>query len=53
MDIVGATVSRPPPHGRPAALACIEATGHLADRIVYQLYGLTDEEVAVVEGSSS
>ena len=31
-------------------LARIEATDRLIDRIVYQLYGLTDEEIAVVEG---
>jgi hypothetical protein len=28
----------------------IAATDRLIDRIVYQLYGLTDEEIAVVEG---
>ena len=28
----------------------IEATDRLIDRIVYQLYGLTEEEVGVVEG---
>ena len=33
-------------------LAHIEATDRLIDRIVYQLYGLTDEEIAVVEGRS-
>jgi len=31
-------------------LAHIEATDRLIDRIVYRLYGLTDEEIAVVEG---
>ncbi len=31
-------------------LADIEATDRLIDRIVYQLYGLTEEEIAVVEG---
>jgi hypothetical protein len=30
-------------------LACIEATDRLIDRVVYQLYGLTEEEIAVVE----
>jgi type I restriction-modification system DNA methylase subunit len=33
-------------------LARIEATDRLIDRIVYQLYGLTEEEIAVVEGRS-
>jgi len=31
-------------------LARIEATDRLIDQIVYQLYGLTEEEIAVVEG---
>ena len=30
----------------------IDLTGRLIDQIVYKLYGLTDEEVAVVEGRS-
>jgi len=32
-------------------LAHIEATDRLIDRIVYRLYGLTEEEVAVVQGT--
>jgi len=32
-------------------LARIEATDRLIDQIVYQLYGLTEEEVAMVEGN--
>jgi len=28
----------------------IDATDEQIDRLVYQLYGLTDEEIAVVEG---
>ncbi len=32
-------------------LARIEATDRLIDQIVYKLYGLTEEEIAVVEGS--
>ena len=31
-------------------LARIEATDRLIDQIVYRLYGLTDEEIVVVEG---
>jgi hypothetical protein len=31
-------------------LARIEATDQLIDQTVYQLYGLTEEEIAVVEG---
>ena len=30
--------------------ACIKPTDNLIDRIVYRLYGLTDDEIAVVEG---
>jgi len=33
-------------------LARIEATDRLIDQIVYRLYGLTEEEIAVVEGRS-
>jgi hypothetical protein len=33
-------------------LTRIEATDRLIDRIVYQLYGLTEEEIAIVEGGS-
>ena len=32
-------------------LARIEATDRLIDRIVYQLYGLTEEEIEIVEGT--
>jgi hypothetical protein len=35
----------------PALARRIEATDRLIDLIVYRLYGLTEEEVAVVEGS--
>jgi hypothetical protein len=33
-------------------LARIEATNRLIDQIVYELYGLTDDEIALVEGRS-
>ena len=32
-------------------LSRIQQTDELIDQVVYQLYGLTDEEIAVVEGS--
>ena len=32
-------------------IACIEATDRLIDQIVYKLYGLTDEEIAIIEES--
>ena len=32
--------------------AQIEATDRRIDRLVYDLYGLTEEEIAVVEGES-
>jgi len=31
-------------------MAKIDATDALIDQIVYKLYGLTDEEIAIVEG---
>jgi len=36
--------------GRQPTLERIEATDWLIDQIVYRLYGLTDDEVAIVEG---
>jgi hypothetical protein len=30
-----------------------QGTDRLSDRIVYQLYGLTEEEVALVEGTEA
>jgi hypothetical protein len=30
----------------------IASTDRLVDQIVYQLYGLTDEEIAIVEGKA-
>jgi hypothetical protein len=35
------------------ALGAMTATDRLIDRIVYRLHGLTDEEIAIVEGSAS
>ena len=51
------TRARPNPWLQPTALRAdkeryerqIEATDEQIDALVYQLYGLTDEEVAVVE----
>jgi hypothetical protein len=34
-----------------ALVARIAATDRLIDRVVYRLYGLKDEEIAVVEGN--
>jgi len=33
-------------------LACIEATDRLIDRIVYELYELTEEEIEIVESAT-
>ena len=33
--------------------ACIKTTDNLIDRIVYKLYGLTDGEIAIVEGQDT
>jgi hypothetical protein len=35
-----------------ALVARIAATDHLIDQIDYQLYGLTEEEIAIVEGEA-
>jgi hypothetical protein len=42
----GSRTSRPCSSATPRA----EATDRDIDRLVYELYGLTDEEIAVVEG---
>ena len=34
-------------------LTRIQDTDELIDQVVYQLYGLTDEEIAIVEGNAS
>ena len=39
------------PHDRELIERRIKATDNRIDRLVYELYGLTDEEVRVVEGS--
>ena len=38
------------PHEKVALQWRIELTDHLIDRLVYELYELTPEEIAVVEG---
>jgi len=38
------------PHVKTVLQRQIEATDREIDRLVYELYGLTDDEIAVVEG---
>jgi hypothetical protein len=38
------------PHEKEALAGTIDATDRQIDRLVYELYGLTEEEIAVVEG---
>jgi len=40
------------PHDKEVIQWQIEATDRQIDRLVYELYGLTDEEIAIVEGKS-
>ena len=40
------------PHVKTVLQRQIEATDRQIDRLVYELYGLTDEEIAVVEGAT-
>ena len=40
------------PHERESMERTIAATDGQIDRLVYELYGLTEKEVEVVEGSS-
>jgi hypothetical protein len=39
------------PHVKTALQRQVETTDREIDRLVYELYGLTEEEIAVVEGS--
>ena len=39
------------PHEKEVLAGVIDATDREIDRLVYELYGLTEEEVAVVEGT--
>ena len=39
------------PHVKTVLQRQIEATDREIDRLVYELYGLNDEEIAVVEGA--
>jgi len=39
------------PHEKEALAGMIDATDREIDRLVYELYGLTEEEIAVVEGT--
>jgi hypothetical protein len=39
------------PHEKEALAGMIDATDRQIDRLVYELYGLTEEEIAVVEGA--
>ena len=38
------------PHEREVLAGMIDATDRQIDRLVYELYGLTEDEVGVVEG---
>ena len=47
-DLVGVYRAHSPAYRE--LVARIEATDWLIDQIVYKLYGLTEEEIAIVEG---
>ena len=38
------------PHEQESLKRQIDATGRQIDKLVYELYGLTDEEILIVEG---
>ena len=40
------------PHEREVLVGMIDATDRQIDRLIYDLYGLTAEEIAVVEGAA-
>lgn len=41
------------PHDKTTIERQIEATDQQIDRLVYELYGLTEDEIRIVEGASS
>lgn len=51
--ICGQGVATKTPSDRTAIQRQIDATDRQIDQLVYQLYGLTDEEIAIVEHSTT
>jgi hypothetical protein len=51
LDLHKKLASEGAPHVRTVLQRQIEATDREIDRLVYELYGLTAEEIAVVEGT--
>jgi hypothetical protein len=45
--------TEPTPHRREQIQREIGATDRQIDQLVYQLYGLTDEEIAIVESATA
>ena len=52
LDLHKALSSAGPEHERTLLARRIEATDRQIDRLVYELYGLTEEEIGLVEGES-
>jgi hypothetical protein len=50
LDLHKKLASEGAPHVKTVLQRQIEATDREIDRLVYELYGLTDEEIAIVEG---
>ncbi len=52
LDLHKALSSAGPEHERTLLARRIEATDRQIDRLVYELYGLTEEEIGIVETAS-
>ncbi|MHC4398405.1 MAG: Eco57I restriction-modification methylase domain-containing protein [Planctomycetota bacterium] len=52
LDLHGQLASARTAHEKTALQRQIEATDRVIDRLVYELYGLTDDEIAVVEAAT-
>ena len=52
LDLHKALSSAGPEHERTLLARRIEATDRQIDRLVYELYGLTEEEIGLVEGKA-
>ncbi|MBN1361090.1 MAG: hypothetical protein JW993_10875 [Sedimentisphaerales bacterium] len=53
LDLHGRLATAKTAHGKTAIQRQIDATDRQIDQLVYQLYGLTDEEIRIVEEATA
>jgi hypothetical protein len=52
LDLTKRLAAAKAPHEKEVLAGMIDATDRQIDRLVYELYGLTEDEIAVVEGAA-